>query len=75
MNSVLATTYSAVYLAVRHIFPDIPPARARSALRSNAIGTFLDAQYRARVRLRGGGLAAHRRSQVFLALVQAIWTR
>ena len=24
MNSVLATTYSAVYLAVRHIFPDIP---------------------------------------------------
>ena len=24
MNSVLATTISAVYLAVRHIFPDTP---------------------------------------------------
>ena len=67
MNSVVATTYSAVYLAVRHIFPDMP-------LNSGAFeplqikrpeGTFLDAQLSApRLGLRGRGVAAHRRSRV-----------
>ncbi len=47
MNSVLATTMSSVYLAVRHIFPEIPiSAGAFEPL--NVIrpeGTFLDASY------------------------------
>ena len=47
MNSVLATTLSSVYLAMRHIFPDVPiSAGAFEPL--NIIrpeGTFLDAQY------------------------------
>ena len=47
MNSVLATTMSSVYLAMRHIFPQVPiSAGAFEPL--NVIrpeGTFLDAQY------------------------------
>ena len=47
MNSVLATTLSSVYLAMRHIFPEVPiSAGAFEPL--NVIrpkGTFLDAQY------------------------------
>ena len=47
MNSVLATTYSSVYLAIRHIFPDVPiNAGAFEPLRiENPAGTFLDARY------------------------------
>ncbi|MDW4498514.1 hydantoinase B/oxoprolinase family protein [Sulfitobacter sp. D35] len=47
MNSVLATTHSAVYLAVRHIFPDVPiSAGAFEPLRIlRPEGTFLDAHY------------------------------
>jgi len=47
MNSVLATTLSSVYLAIRHIFPEVPiSAGAFEPL--NVIrpeGTFLDAHY------------------------------
>lgn len=47
MNSVRATTLSAVYLAMRHIFPEVPmSAGAFEALTVTGIeGTFLDAQY------------------------------
>ena len=47
MNSVLATTLSSVYLAMRHIFPDIPiSAGAFEPLKViRPEGTFLDAQY------------------------------
>ena len=47
MNSVLATTYSSVYLAVRHIFPDVPiNAGAFEPLHiEDPSGTFLDARY------------------------------
>ena len=47
MNSVLATTISAVYLAVRHIFPDTPlNAGAFEPLTIKGYeGTFLDAKY------------------------------
>ncbi|WP_323769563.1 hydantoinase B/oxoprolinase family protein [Antarctobacter sp.] len=47
MNSVLATTQSSVYLAMRHIFPDVPiSAGAFEPLRiRRPEGTFLDAQY------------------------------
>ena len=57
MNSVLATTYSAVYLAMRHIFPDTPlNAGAFEPLMDQAAGAarFLDAQLSAaRLGLRG----------------------
>ncbi|MGI9488283.1 MAG: hydantoinase B/oxoprolinase family protein [Geminicoccaceae bacterium] len=47
MNSVLATTFSSVYLAVRHIFPDVPiNAGAFEPLHiEDPAGTFLDAHY------------------------------
>ena len=47
MNSVLATTLSSVYLAMRHIFPDVPiSAGAFEPLKViRPEGTFLDAQY------------------------------
>lgn len=47
MNSVQATTYSSVYLAMRHIFPEVPmSAGAFEPLEITGIeGTFLDAQY------------------------------
>lgn len=47
MNSVLATTLSSVYLAMRHIFPEVPiSAGAFAPLEvTGAAGTFLDARY------------------------------
>jgi N-methylhydantoinase B len=47
MNSVLATTQSSVYLAMRHIFPEVPiSAGAFEPLEIiRPSGTFLDAQY------------------------------
>ena len=47
MNSVLATTLSSVYLAMRHIFPEVPiSAGAFEPLKViRPEGTFLDAQY------------------------------
>ncbi len=47
MNSVLATTLSSVYLAMRHIFPDVPiSAGAFEPLKViTPEGTFLDAHY------------------------------
>ena len=47
MNSVLATTLSSVYLAMRHIFPDVPmSAGAFEPLTViTPAGTFLDAHY------------------------------
>ena len=47
MNSVLATTQSSVYLAMRHIFPEVPMSAGAfeplEVIRPK--GTFLDAQY------------------------------
>ena len=47
MNSVLATTLSSVYLAMRHIFPNVPiSAGAFEPLKvKTPAGTFLDAHY------------------------------
>lgn len=47
MNSVRATTLSSVYLAMRHIFPEVPiSAGAFEPLHVTGIeGTFLDARY------------------------------
>ena len=74
MNSVIATTYSSVYLAMRHIFPDIPlnsgafePLRIR-----RPEGTFLDARYPRPVSGCAAEVSQRIAEAVFLALVQAI---
>lgn len=74
MNSVRSTTLSAVYLAMRHIFPDVPiSAGAFEPLEVTGIaGTFLDAHYPRPV----SGCAAETSQRiaeaVFNALVAAI---
>lgn len=47
MNSVRATTFSAVYLAMRHIFPDVPMSAGafEPFIIKGFTGTFLDAHY------------------------------
>ena len=74
MNSVVATTYSAVYLAMRHIFPDIPlNAGAFEPLRiRRPEGTFLDARYPRPVSGCAAEVSQRIAEAVFLALVQAI---
>ncbi len=74
MNSVRATTLSSVYLAVRHVFPEVPiSAGAFEPLHVTGIeGTFLDAHYPRPV----SGCAAETSQRiaeaVFAALVQAL---
>ncbi len=77
MNSVLATTFSAVYLAVRHIFPDTPlNAGAFAPLSITGYqGTFLDAQYPRPVSGCAAEVSQRIAEAVFLALVQAIPTK
>jgi N-methylhydantoinase B len=74
MNSVLATTQSAVYLALRHIFPEIP-------LSSGAFepvdivgldGTFLDARYPRPVSGCAAEVSQRIAEAVFAALVPAL---
>ena len=73
MNSVVATTYSAVYLAVRHIFPDVRSTPARSSRCDQApVGTFLDARYPRPVSGCAAEVSQRIAEAVFLALVQAI---
>jgi N-methylhydantoinase B len=74
MNSVEATTLSAVYLAVRHIFPDTPlNAGAFEPLTVRGIeGTFLDAKYPRPVSGCAAEVSQRVAEAVFLALAQAI---
>jgi N-methylhydantoinase B len=74
MNSVVATTYSAVYLAMRHIFPDTPlNAGAFEPLKiKRPSGTFLDAHYPRPVSGCAAEVSQRIAEAVFLALVQAI---
>jgi N-methylhydantoinase B len=74
MNSVFATTASAVYLAVRHVFPDTPlNAGAFEPLRIvRPEGTFLDARYPRPVSGCAAEVSQRIAEAVFLALVQAI---
>lgn len=74
MNSVIATTISAVYLAVRHIFPDTPlNAGAFNPLTVTGVaGTFLDARYPRPVSGCAAEVSQRVAEAVFLALVQAI---
>ncbi len=74
MNSVRATTLSSVYLAMRHIFPDVPiSAGAFEPLKIVGIeGTFLDAQYPRPVSGCAAEVSQRIAEAVFAALVQAL---
>lgn len=74
MNSVRATTLSSVYLAMRHIFPDVPiSAGAFVPLTVTGIaGTFLDAQYPRPVSGCAAEVSQRIAEAVFAALVQAL---
>ena len=77
MNSVLATTLSSVYLAMRHIFPEVPiSAGAFTPLEViRPTGTFLDAQYPRPVSGCAAEVSQRIAEAVFAALVEALPTR
>ncbi|WP_294225674.1 hydantoinase B/oxoprolinase family protein [uncultured Shimia sp.] len=74
MNSVRATTYSAVYLAMRHIFPHVPMnAGAFEPFDITGIeNTFLDAQYPRPVSGCAAEVSQRIAEAVFAALVKAL---
>ncbi len=74
MNSVRATTLSSVYLAMRHIFPDVPiSAGAFAPLQVTGIeGTFLDAVYPRPVSGCAAEVSQRIAEAVFAALVPAL---
>ncbi|MEO0915940.1 MAG: hydantoinase B/oxoprolinase family protein [Pseudomonadota bacterium] len=74
MNSVRATTLSSVYLAVRHIFPEVPiSAGAFAPLKVVGLGgTFLDAQYPRPVSGCAAEVSQRIAEAVFAALVDAL---
>ena len=74
MNSVWATTFSAVCLGVKHIFPDVP-INAGTFAPLNIIrpeGTFLDARYPRPVSGCAAEVSQRIAEAVFLCLVQAL---
>lgn len=77
MNSVRATTYSSVYLAMRHIFPEVPiSAGAFEPLTITGIeGTFLDAHYPRPVSGCAAEVSQRIAEAVFAAMVQALPNR
>jgi N-methylhydantoinase B len=74
MNSVIATTVSAVYLAMRHIFPDTPlnAGAFEPLIVTRPAGTFLDAQYPRPVSGCAAEVSQRIAEAVFLALAHAI---
>ncbi|MEM8656795.1 MAG: hydantoinase B/oxoprolinase family protein [Pseudomonadota bacterium] len=74
MNSVLATTISSVYLAMRHIFPDVPmSAGAFEPFEITGVeGTFLDARYPRPVSGCAAEVSQRIAEAVFAAMVQAM---
>jgi len=74
MNSVRATTLSSVYLAMRHIFPEVPiSAGAFEPLLVTGIkGTFLDAQYPRPVSGCAAEVSQRIAEAVFAALVSVL---
>ena len=77
MNSVLATTLSSVYLAMRHIFPEVPvSAGAFEPLEvRRPEGTFLDAHYPRPVSGCAAEVSQRIAEAVFAALVDALPNR
>ena len=74
MNSVIATTKSSVYLAIKHIFPDVPiNAGTFDPLHiKEPVGTFLYAKYPRPVSGCAAEVSQRIAEAVFSALVQAI---
>ncbi|PSL17199.1 hydantoinase B/oxoprolinase family protein [Shimia abyssi] len=74
MNSVRATTYSSVYLAMRHIFPEVPMSAGafEPLLITNIEDTFLDARYPRPVSGCAAEVSQRIAEAVFAALVPAL---
>jgi N-methylhydantoinase B len=74
MNSVLATTHSSVYLAMRHIFPDVPISAGAFAplVIRRPEGTFLDAKYPRPVSGCAAEVSQRIAEAVFSAMVKAL---
>jgi len=74
MNSVIATTVSSVYLAVRHIFPETPlnAGAFEPLVIERPVGTFLDARYPRPVSGCAAEVSQRIAEAVFLALAKAI---
>ena len=74
MNSVLATTLSSVYLAMRHIFPDVPLSAGafEPLIVKRPEGTFLDAAYPRPVSGCAAEVSQRIAEAVFAALVEAV---
>jgi len=74
MNSVLATTLSSVYLAMRHIFPDVPISAGafEPLVVKRPAGTFLDAAYPRPVSGCAAEVSQRIAEAVFAAMVQAL---
>ena len=74
MNSVLATTLSSVYLAMRHIFPDVPISAGafEPLIVRRPDGTFLDAKYPRPVSGCAAEVSQRIAEAVFAAMVQAV---
>lgn len=74
MNSVIATTKSAVYLAVKHIFPEVPINAGTFEPLDVLVpaGTFLDAQYPRPVSGCAAEVSQRIAEAVFLALADAL---
>lgn len=74
MNSVLATTLSSVYLAIRHVFPDVPLSAGafEPLIVKTPEGTFLDAHYPRPVSGCAAEVSQRIAEAVFAAMVQAL---
>jgi N-methylhydantoinase B len=74
MNSVWATTCSAIYLGVKHVFPDVPinAGTFEPLVVQRPEGTFLDARYPRPVSGCAAEVSQRIAEAVFLALAQAI---
>src|SRR5688572_25704053 len=74
MNSVIATTKSAIYLAIKHIFPDVPINRGTFEPLHiiEPEGTFLDAHYPRPVSGCAAEVSQRIAEAVFAAMVQAL---
>jgi N-methylhydantoinase B len=74
MNSVLATTLSSVYLAMRHIFPDVPISAGafEPLIVKRPEGTFLDARYPRPVSGCAAEVSQRIAEAVFAAMVQGL---
>lgn len=74
MNSVLATTLSSVYLAMRHIFPEVPISAGAFEPLSviTPVGTFLDAHYPRPVSGCAAEVSQRIAEAVFAALVEVL---